>query len=261
MSEAQRAALALITGALLTLVGCGGGTGTQSSQHQSPLPAAQVQQAVSSIFQACIKHSFDSTADIAPASEATDTLVRFSREYSLDAQLGATELKARTLRQALAGARNTLRTNSCSPQDASRLDAVLSETPPQQAATQGTSPPPSAVTATATTPTTPVPQHTASEVARAEHCAANPLASECAEEGLSAAHIQAEAEKCGAGVTSNNCDFGSGVVSAFRSARAQTGKPPTRLVVRTNSLACASRGHGIWRCKSVGHPVWVEFHA
>jgi hypothetical protein len=38
--------------------------------------------------------------------------------------MGHSDLKAHTLRQALAAARATLRT--CSPQDASRLDAVLS---------------------------------------------------------------------------------------------------------------------------------------
>jgi hypothetical protein len=50
--------------------------------------------------------------------------VRFYQRPSLDAQMGHGDLKAHTLREALAAARATLRT--CSPQDASRLDAVLS---------------------------------------------------------------------------------------------------------------------------------------
>lgn len=87
-------------------------------------PAAQVQQAVASILQTCISHSYNSTVDLGPVSQATDTLIRFSHTYSLDAQMGHSDLKAHTLRQALAAARATLRT--CSPQDASRLDAVLS---------------------------------------------------------------------------------------------------------------------------------------
>jgi hypothetical protein len=82
-----------------------------------------VQQAVTSLLHTCIRHSFDDTVSVQPASEAADTLVRFSHTYNLDAQMGASELKARTLRQAIAAARDTLRT--CSPQDATRLDAVL----------------------------------------------------------------------------------------------------------------------------------------
>ena len=86
-------------------------------------PAAQVQQAVVAILNTCISHSYDNTVDLGPVSQATDTLIRFSHTYNLDAQMGHSDLKAHTLRQALAAARDTLRT--CSPQDASRLDAVL----------------------------------------------------------------------------------------------------------------------------------------
>jgi hypothetical protein len=87
-------------------------------------PVAQVQKAVVAILDTCIKHNFDNTVDLGPASQATDTLIRFSHTYNLDAQMGRSDLKAHTLRQALAAARDTLR--PCSPQDASRLDAVLS---------------------------------------------------------------------------------------------------------------------------------------
>ena len=86
-------------------------------------PAAQVQQAAVAILNTCIKYSYDNTVDLAPVSQATDTLIRFSHTYNLDAQMGHSDLKAHTLRQALATTRDTLRT--CSPQDASRLDAVL----------------------------------------------------------------------------------------------------------------------------------------
>jgi hypothetical protein len=88
-------------------------------------PVAQVQQAEVSILETCINHSYDHTVDLGPVSQATDTLIRFSHTYSLDAQMGGhSDLKAHTLRQALADARDTLR--DCSPQDASRLDTVLS---------------------------------------------------------------------------------------------------------------------------------------
>jgi hypothetical protein len=93
-----------------------------SAQQLAP-PANQVQQAVVAILNTCIKHSFDNTVDLGPVSQATDKLIQFSHTYNLDAPLAPTDLKAHTLREALANARDTLRT--CSPSDASHLDSVL----------------------------------------------------------------------------------------------------------------------------------------
>jgi hypothetical protein len=106
---------------VVILAGCGGST-TPSTRQQAP-PANQVQQAVVTALNTCISHSFDTTVDLTPVSQATDTLIRFSHTYSLDAPIARSDLKAHTLREALANIRSTLRT--CSPADASRVDTVL----------------------------------------------------------------------------------------------------------------------------------------
>jgi hypothetical protein len=112
--------------------GCGGkstssggaSSGTTTSTSSHPPPAAEVQKAVVSIINTCIKRSYDETVSVGPVSDATDTLIRFAHTYSLDVQMEPSELKAHTLRQAISNARDTLR--RCSPDDGVRLDAVLS---------------------------------------------------------------------------------------------------------------------------------------
>lgn len=69
--------------------------------------------------------ALDSEADAGPAASHTDSLIRLFKRYDPDANLGSSDLKAKTLRQATEQARDLLRTNDCSLDDAQRLDEAL----------------------------------------------------------------------------------------------------------------------------------------
>jgi hypothetical protein len=91
-------------------------------------PAAEVEQALNAVIQACIGHSFGSTAPPLPAgaTQGTNTLLRLAGKYSLTKPLSTSIGKVKTLGEAISGARVFLNERSCSPSDAARLSDALS---------------------------------------------------------------------------------------------------------------------------------------
>jgi hypothetical protein len=93
-----------------------------STRFEAP-PASELQTDVVTILNTCIKRSFDSTVSLGPVTQATNSLITLSREYSLDAPLAPSQLKAHTLRAALANAADVLQ--KCSPTDYANVQSAL----------------------------------------------------------------------------------------------------------------------------------------
>jgi hypothetical protein len=116
--------------------GCGGDDersgGRASATPKGPPPAAQVQEAMTSILASCSEIRLELSSDTGPVSEQVDRMISYFKTYDADAQLAQSDLRADTMRQVLTQVREDIRT--CSPADEDRInDTLTSSTPPADA--------------------------------------------------------------------------------------------------------------------------------
>jgi hypothetical protein len=121
--------LTLIVLAAAAVSGCGSSDGEteQAAAPKGPPAAGQVQQSVAAIIDTCMKRSFDSSVDVAPVSEQVDRMIAMFKASDPDAEMGKSDLRATTLRQALTQVRDQVR--ECSPDDEDRINDTLTSVP------------------------------------------------------------------------------------------------------------------------------------